>query len=165
MPRSTAVLHIPSSKAANIVSYGLASKCTRKKATRVVKRTRFKVKDGSSNSNSIGCGKGSTMDKRVDLAYLRALQKDALAELHNHVQSYNDAFVAEMRRQEMRRHERVRRPSIPKQQENRDPATDELIDMLAAGSINDYSILIDWKQHHHQSYHDDETQGTLGDLW
>ncbi|KAI9033811.1 hypothetical protein CLU79DRAFT_725543 [Phycomyces nitens] len=89
---------------------------------------------------------------------LQALYDEAYTELRQSIDSYNDSFVAHMRSLES-----MPNQVILDQESHRTDETSiqDLTDRLAAGSIKDYSSLLE----HELKQIGFEDQGACGDLW
>ncbi|KAI8388229.1 uncharacterized protein BYT42DRAFT_559388 [Radiomyces spectabilis] len=104
--------------------------------------------------------------------FLAELRKEAYTELHQQMQSYNDTFVAQMRHLEEKSPNSLLVPADDsyngkpclEETDGQERAIQELSDMLEAGTIKDYSRLVEWQlcQNPHLVTED---QGGHGDLW
>jgi hypothetical protein len=81
---------------------------------------------------------------------LKQLRKEAYADLHNQLQHYNDEFIAHMRY--MENNSSTEKLSSSSSTESlcstntEDSATmQNLIELFEAGSVKDYSKLIEWE--------------------
>ncbi|GAN00781.1 hypothetical protein MAM1_0002d00205 [Mucor ambiguus] len=98
------------------------------------------------------------------LQYLYKLRQEAYNDLHTQIQSYNDEFIARMQYMENNQ-------SMPSNESLCSTDTNSfemqsLVEMFEAGTVKDYSQLIEWEEESHQNtpaYFDD--QGQCGDLW
>lgn len=78
------------------------------------------------------------------LEYLCKLRQEAYNDLHAQLQSYNDDFIARMQYMESN-------PSMPSDESLCSTDSDSyemqsLVDMFEAGTVKDYSQLIEWEE-------------------
>ncbi|KAF7726730.1 hypothetical protein EC973_008504 [Apophysomyces ossiformis] len=110
------------------------------------------------------------------IRYLEELRQEAYSELHQQMQSYNDTFVAHMRQLEetqcgkledlgsMASSSYSSSSSNVDEEEAQEQSMQALIEMFEAGSVKDYSPLLEWELcQNPQCVIED--QGGCGDLW
>lgn len=95
-------------------------------------------------------------------AHLRQLRREAYDDLHTQLQHYNDEFIANMRSIE-------NDPSLSSTDSlcsanSEDSTMQNLIELFEAGSVKDYSQLIEWELYKNPPTYF-ECQGEYGDLW
>lgn len=85
--------------------------------------------------------------QRVDtekLEYLYKLRQEAYHDLHVQLQSYNDAFIARM--QYMESNPAMSSDESQCSTDTDSPEMQSLVDMFEAGTVKDYSPLIEWEE-------------------
>ncbi|CAO3638918.1 unnamed protein product [Mucor hiemalis] len=95
-------------------------------------------------------------------AHLTQLRREAYEDLHSQLQLYNDEFIASMRSIE-------NNPSLSSTESlcsanSEDSTMQNLIELFEAGSVKDYSQLIEWELYKNPPTYF-ECQGEYGDLW
>ncbi|KAL9552887.1 hypothetical protein MBANPS3_003561 [Mucor bainieri] len=112
------------------------------------------------------CHKKDVQDTDTEkLEHLYKLRQEAYHDLHVQLQSYNDEFIARMQYMESN-------PSMIPADESLCSSTDadlpemqSLVDMFEAGTVKDYSQLIEWEESCQNTPAYFEDQGQCGDLW
>ncbi|KAG0173130.1 hypothetical protein DFQ28_011581 [Apophysomyces sp. BC1034] len=132
-------------------------------------QTRLKLKDCT-------CLSLPELPNDEGIRYLAELRQEAYSELHQQMQSYNDTFVAHMRQLEGTQCEKLEElgstssssysssSSNVDEEEVQERAMQTLVEMLEAGSVKDYSPLLEWELCQNPQ-HVVEDQGGCGDLW
>ncbi|KAL0138518.1 hypothetical protein V8B55DRAFT_1515568 [Mucor lusitanicus] len=104
--------------------------------------------------------------QRVDtekLEYLYKLRQEAYHDLHVQLQSYNDAFIARM--QYMESNPAMSSDESQCSTDTDSPEMQSLVDMFEAGTVKDYSPLIEWEESYQNMPAYFQDQGQCGDLW
>ncbi|CEP18485.1 hypothetical protein [Parasitella parasitica] len=101
------------------------------------------------------------LDKEKE-EYLLRMRQEAYNDLHSQIQTYNNDFIAQMQFIESNQ-------SVPSNEsfcstDTESPEIQSLVDMFQAGTVKDYSQLVEWESYQNPPAYF-ENQGECGNLW